>query len=199
MSKEIAYCSLDPDFPETGYIGFLFILHDDNLLGTLPLDTIYTSIDHASEGIKAIFEQIKGTQKKITIPQECVLISIKKQSLLPLKKNYWKNPQINYSEHSRVTTFSPVLENPSLFSLLVTPFSYDDVVNKWYFTAAMPLYHKFNPKTIEAFMKFSDYVVEPRAKTAAIYTLEQKVRFNWMTKEIKEFEHHKTIKPKEKS
>jgi hypothetical protein len=41
-------------------------------------------------------------------------------------------------------------------------------------------------------MLTSDYVVEPRAASAAIYTIGEKTRFNWYTKETKPFEKHKS-------
>ncbi len=190
MPKKVAYCTLDPEFPEKAYMIFLFILHNDQIVGTLPLDAIYDDTDHAADGVKQIIEQLESSQKPVTVPHECILIPITKYSLFPLKKEYWKKPSISYNEQTRIISFRPVLNNPSLFALLVTPYSYDDTVKKWYLHAAMPLANEKDVKPVERFMQVSDYVVEPRAKFAAIYTIGEKMRFNWNTKEVKTFERH---------
>jgi hypothetical protein len=192
MPKSTEYCHLPPEFPDKGYMAFVFVLHKNHVLGSIPLDAIYTDTDEAAKAIERIIKQLDDSHKLITIPQECILIPVVKTSLFPLRKEYWKKPEISYDEQTRITTFRPVLDNPSLFSLLVTPYSYDDTTKKWFLSAAMPLKSIDDSKPIEQFMMTSDYVVEPRANAAALYTFGEKIRFNWTTKELKPFKKHKS-------
>lgn len=189
MPKKTEYCSLVPVFPETAYMLFLFILHKDELIGVIPLDSIYATTAMASEGVIQSVKQFETIDHSITVPEECLLIPLTRKSEYPLKKEFWEKPAISYNSQMRVKTFSSVIEYPSFYSLLVTPYVYDDKTNEWHFSAALPLIDPDDTKTIEHFMITSDHVVEPRAKNAAIYTMGKKLRFNWETKEIKPFDN----------
>jgi hypothetical protein len=190
MSKKIDYCSLEPIFPNKAFMLFLFILHQDQLIGIVPLDSIYETPEAASEGVSETIKQFETTMgKEIIIPEECLLIPLNRNSLYPLRKGFWDKPTITYSTHMRMKTFAPVIDHPTFYSLLVTPYAFDDKFNKWYLHAALPLIDPTDKAAIERFMLNSDHVVEPRAKHAAFYTLGKKLRFNWQTKEIKHFDN----------
>ena len=187
MAKDIDYCSLEPIFPERAFMLFLLVLHKDQLLGIVPVDSIYTTPDNASLGVEDTVKQFETMDQEITIPKECLLIPLQRESLYPLRKEFWTKPQLTYNSQLRMKTFSGFYEHPTFYSLLVTPFALDDKTNTWYLHAALPLIDKKETTLIERFMKTSDHVVEPRAKYAALYSTDQKLRFNWATGEIKPF------------
>jgi hypothetical protein len=182
--KTQEYCTLEPDFPESAYILFLFILHEGQRVGIVPLDAIYPTPDAASQAAHQVIDQL-GETNHITVPEESLLIPITFQSLFTMKQGFWTKPTLSYDQQMRVRAFTPVLEHPTLYYLLVTPFVYDDSMHTWHLSATLPLLYTNPTATIENFMFASDQVVEPRAKFSAIYTIGDKLRFNWKTKDIK--------------
>lgn len=185
--KPVAYCSLTPQYPDSAFILFLFVLHQDDVVGIVPLDAIYETTDQAAEAAKQVFGQLHGTDQ-IIIPEECLIVPISRQSLYALREDFWQKPTISYTQEMRVHAFEPVAALPEMYALLVTPYTYDDAQKTWYLNAALPFLPTHEKQTIETFMNTSDQVVEPRATHAAIYTIEKKMRFNWKTKEIKKIE-----------
>lgn len=188
MSEKIAYCSLEPEFPAKAYLLYFFILHQDQLMGMVPLEPIFTLPAGASEAVQNMLNQFDTMKEVVTIPHECLLIPLTRHGLFPLRKEFWKKPALTYDYHARVKTFSGVSDHPSFYSLLVTPSVFDDMTKEWHLNAAIPLDTPEDTKTIEQFMFNSDYVVEPRAKHAGIYTMGEKIRFNWETQEMKPFD-----------
>ncbi len=86
----------------------------------------------------------------------------------------------------RVRAFAPVAHYPEMYSLLVTPFVYDDTVKQWHFSATLPFVaNDMQQSVLEKFMYTSDQIVEPRAKYSAIYAMGEKLQFNWRTAETK--------------
>ncbi len=188
MHDKKDYCSLTPEFPKKAFMLFLFILQEDNVLGSVPMESIYTTPKNAAYGVGQAMSHFNSLDKTITVPEECLLIPLSLNSLYPLKKGFWKKPEIKYDSQIRMKTFTKVLEYPEFFSLLVTPFSYEQDSNKWYLNATIPLPATNNSSIIEQFMLKSDQVVESKAKYAAIYNIEGKLRFNWQTNEMKRFD-----------
>ncbi len=181
--KPIDYCSLEPDFPQEAYLLFLFILHEGESVGMVPLDAIYRTPEDAADAVDDVIEQL-GQSEHITIPEEALIMRVTLTTLFPMKQEFWKKPSLSYDQHARVKAFSPVARHPEFYSLLVTPFAYDDAISSWFFNATLPFLYNGQTDIVEQFMQTSDQVVEPRAKHSAIYQIEEKNRFNWKTKEI---------------
>lgn len=189
MKKTKEYCTLEPIFPKHAYLVFLFMLHKEELLGVIPLESIYTSPTDAAKAIHGTIQQYEIKLEPVSIPYECLLVPLTFQESFPLRKEYWGKSTVNYDYHTRVNTFFPVIECPPIYNLLVTPFAYDDFKKTWYLSAALPV-TDIKTKAVERFMYTTDYVVEPRAKNAAFYKMGEKMRFNWQTQTIKPFENH---------
>lgn len=178
------YCSLEPVFPKEAYILFLFVLHKDQAIGLVPLDGIYETVEEAADATHDVLQQL-GETEHITVPEECLLVPITLHSLFPMKRGYWSKPTLSYDQQLRVKAFSNVADCPSLYNLLVTPYLYDEMNDIWHLNATIPLVGDEHTNIIERFMKNSDQIVEPRAKYSAVYSLGDKLQFNWQTKEVK--------------
>ncbi len=189
MPKNTNYCSMEPLFPKSAFMLYVFVLQNGNTLGTVPVDAIYKTAQEASLGVMQTIEQFSNVDKVVTLAEECLLFPLRFESLYPLKEEYWKNPQLKYTSHMRMNTFNKVMDYPSFFSLLVTPLSYDDSKKSWLYHPALPLNSSRDISLIEKFMRESDHVVEPRAKNAAIYRIDGKLRFNWKDNKIKIFKN----------
>lgn len=183
--KAIAYCSLDPVFPEKAYLVFLFVIHEEQHIGLVPLDGIYETTEAAAAAVETILSQLSKTQH-VTVAEEALIIPIIKSDLFHMRRGFWTTPSFEYDQHMRVRAFAPVAHYPEMYSLLVTPYFYDEPANQWHLSATFPFATKNNAnQIIEQFMYTSDQIVEPRAKYSAIYRLGEKMQFNWQSGETK--------------
>lgn len=190
--KAVAYCSLEPTFPDQAYLVFLFVLHQGQQVGLVPLDGIYKSTELAAKAVETVLSQLSQTQN-ITVAEEALIIPIAKEQLFKMRRDFWTTPTFTYDQHMRVRAFSPVAHYPEMYSLLVTPYVYDDTTNEWHLSATLPFATKDKANDIiEQFMFNSDQIVEPRAKHAAIYRMGEKMQFNWRTGETKLIEQSAT-------
>ncbi len=179
--KATAYCSLEPVFPDQGHIVFLFVLHEGQEIGLVPLDGIYETTEVATRAINTVLSQLSET-KNITVAEESLIIPINKKDLFHMQRSYWTTPSFTYDQQTRIRAFTPVAHYPEMYSLLVTPHLYDDATGIWHLHATLPFLAKDDAKiVIEQFMLSSDQIVEPRAKHSAIYALGEKMQFNWRT------------------
>ena len=186
--KAIAYCSLEPVFPEEAYVVFLFVMHEGQQVGLVPLDGIYQSTEKAAKAVESILSQISETQH-ITVAEEALIIPVFKTGLFAMRRDFWTTPSYAYDQHMRVRSFSQVAHYPEMYSLLVTPYVYDDAAKEWHLSATLPFVTNDDANTIiEQFMFSSDQIVEPRAKFSAIYRMGEKMQFNWRTGETKSIE-----------
>lgn len=190
--KAIAYCSLEPEFPQKAFIVFLFVMHEGQQIGLVPLDGVYETTEIASRAVDTILSQLSQT-RNITVAEEALIIPIEKYDVFTMRKDFWTTPSFTYDQHMRVRAFSQVAHYPEMYSLLVTPYVYDDATRQWHLSATLPFVNKSDLNTvIEQFMFTSDQIVEPRAKYSAIYRLGEKMQFNWQTGETKSIDQSVT-------
>jgi len=176
-------CSITPDFPRSGYLLLLFIFdsEENEILGLYPLESIFTDLDEGARAAQEI-RKLEEEVEHIQIPDECLLIPIKYKSKYPMRKEHWEKPSVTYDAFDRMKLFLTAARQPSLYSLLVTPGSY--INEKWLFHASLPFTGK--REVVENFMYMSDLPVDERAKYSAIYSMGEKMRFNFETREISE-------------
>jgi hypothetical protein len=183
--KATAYCSLEPVFPDQGHIVFLFVLHEGQEIGLVPLDGIYETTEIAAKAVDTVLSQLSET-KNITVAEEALIIPITRKDLFHMQRSYWTTPSFTYDQPMRIRAFTPVAHYPEMYSLLVTPYVYNDETGAWHLNATLPFLAKDNAKNvIEQFMLSSDQIVDPRAKHSAIYRLGEKMQFNWRTGQTK--------------
>ena len=84
MPQNVKYCSLEPVFPQDAFMLFLFIIHQENVLGIIPFESIFISSTAASLGVAQTVEQFTKTDYGITIPEECLLIPLHLKSIYSL-------------------------------------------------------------------------------------------------------------------
>lgn len=185
------FCYLEPDYPKKAYIATLFLIYQEKI-NIFPLRGITTSLDETASYIKEIVDDFREKTDQIEIPEDCSLIPITFSSLLPLKKEYWDNPTDHYMTEERERLFINLYRNPLMHEMLVTPEYYDEDSDLWYLDATLPLKAGTPEPVIEQFMLSSTVQVDYRAKHAAIYTLSEPKRFNWLTKEVSKVERKKS-------
>ncbi len=180
--KTTAFCSIEPTYPQSGYITLLFITSDNEITNIYPMMPIFEQVDQITP---SIMEVVKNIDKNYDyrIHENAVLIPITYHARFPLKRAYWKNPIQHFDEIDRLKIFMPVVRNPAFYKLLVTP-TFLDEKNLWHLHATLPILISSKDEIIERFMCTSDHPVDERAKSAALYLLGTPVKFNWNTRKI---------------
>lgn len=175
------YCSKEPYFPQQAFIVYLFYGEEERLL-LFPVSQVFPEIEIIQEPVLEVVEYFK--KKEIHVPEHCIIMPIKFLKKVPLKRKYWRGHHEEYTEEERFHLFLQLLDKPELHELLVTPGEYIEELDFFKLNAALPLKSSSPDSMIESFMQHSDYVVDERAKSAAVYTVDQPMRYNWITKKI---------------
>lgn len=182
--RKLCYCY--GDFPESGYVAFMFIVSDEKVEGTFFLSSLYPDLERLKGDLPHIADYFvsRPKNKRLRLADQALAIPAVLDSRLPLKEEYWGNTATIDCRDSnlRFLTFLPVAQNPQLYNMLVLPREYH-AGEGWLLTAAQPFYNTAELAVIETFMKQSNYPVEGGAKEAALYALGTPVLVDWRTGE----------------
>lgn len=176
------FCSLEPNFPLSAFVLMLFVTRGDEMTYLYPLSDLYTMLSDLPHTISNLVASLER-ETDLHIFDEVLLLPVNFNRLFLLRESYWQTPSEHFDMLHRVTSFLSVTKAPGLFQLLVTP-SVVDESGKWFFSAALPLYHNTPTYLIEKFMQYSDHPVDTRAKSAALYTFSTVQQLNWQTGEM---------------
>jgi len=177
------YCSIQPNFPKSAYLCYIFYASNSNLL-LVPYHKIFTKLDEVREYILETVEFTKEKDASVEISPESIIIPLKLESLVPLMRKYWEGAHEEFTYDDRTHLFLEFLRKPQHYKMVVTPSDYDDKSKIFSFKAALPIKGTSGLSTVENFMQHSDYPVNEMASHAAIYTPKLPKRYNWLTKKI---------------
>lgn len=191
MNKNIKYCSITPSFPKNAWMITIFILSvtEEKVIGTYPLTNLSISFEEISLDIKQLTEYNKK-ENKIKVGEFVSILPVAFESLYPLRKEFWGNPSSHFDADDRIRLLREAATQPIFYKLLVTP---NILNNIWVYSAALPFFISSNNSLIEKFMLTSDWPVTPLAKYAAIYSLGEPKKYNWITKEVSNLLNNKKI------
>lgn len=181
MTQEKEFCTIDPPFPMKGYCVSMLVIKSDGKKAMYPLEHIYPTLDEVANDIAHIKHHESQDSGIYNISEICFVIPITFSRRVPLRKEFWDNPDNNYLPDQRIRAFVHSMNKPDLFTLLVTPSKPE---NDWEFLAAIPLPKSATDSTIEQFMLHSDWPVESTAKYAALYKFEKLQVYNWEAKAV---------------
>jgi len=187
MNKKTStdFCSQEPNFPEHGFMTFLFIMHQENTLGVYPLITLFTSMSEVGPTIEEILDKANPEDGAV-ISESAIVVPVTFLSRYPLRREFWTNPSHHFDDDNRIKEFMPILTKYQFYQLLVTPASYKK--EAWIFHATIPFLISMPGSFVENFMLLSDWPVDQSAKSAGIYAFGQPQRYNWKTQEICRFD-----------
>lgn len=177
------YCSVVPYFPKKAFFFCLF-LKGDNASTFLPAFPIIDNRDDIATTIMEFVDYLRD-EKDIEVMSESIIIPIEYNKSFALKREFWEGNHEQFALESRFYEFLGLLDHPELHKLLVLP-SLLEEGNNFMLEAALPLKYNVSRKEITNFMQHSDYVVDERASSAAIYTIGKLFRYNWETKSFSE-------------
>lgn len=173
------YCTRKPDFPVKAYLSALLFLDSSGQPVPYFHLPIFAGIDQILDKTDETGQQLK--KQGIRLIEELIITPLVFESLYPLNKNYWNKPLIEYDELYRWKSMADAIKYFTLFKLIVTSSYYRN--KKDTLTAAFA-YKAGIENEIEIFMKVSDFPVSKSSKYAAIYSIEEPIRYNTSTHQI---------------
>ncbi len=184
MKKKLnnEYCTQIPKFPTKAVVAFLLLEEEDAKLGLVPSSLIYTSIDEAARSINDISVSLYDS-RRVIVNEIALLANISIEKHIPLSREYWSNPSINYGIEEKIRAFTKIPYYPSFYKIIVTP-TYLDSHGIWYFDPAFPYLKNNSEDIIKQFMLKTNHVVEMKAKYAALYDIDSIYSFDWQDRKI---------------
>jgi hypothetical protein len=186
--KSVKYCSLQPDFPRKASMLVLFTFARETAF-PLPLELVSASLEELTAYARRGIRTVRNQYDQVKIQNIDILIPLVLSAKIPLKRQYWANPSVEFPYWDRVKAFLNLIDKPQLHQLLVTPRFYDARNKKWKFEAALPMLRNAGMPVVESFMLYSKQPVDMRAKSAAIYLPGVPVRFDWRKQKILPWYH----------
>jgi hypothetical protein len=174
-------CSLEPDFPQAGFLLTFFVIQHHESLGVLPLSRLYRSLDE----VMATAEDLRsrGEYRSLTIPETAVFLPARLQTTFPVCQKFGSKPTREYGAAARLQAFRSMFAQPGLHKLLVLASEYTRREG-WGFSVATALHRSAETSIAQAFVRMYDYPVDLRAKSGAFYELGELGLLNWQTGEL---------------
>lgn len=174
------YNYIEPNFPEIVTLLILFVYEDGKAQNIIPFSGVYENYKDATRIVKSIVKEAKKEDK--IIGEYGILLKLKFAAKIPLLKKYWANPSVSYEPWDRVHHFVNILKNPSFYQILIVP-RWINEKGEQFLEATIPLKPE-DAVSIERFMLSSDQVVDIKAKSAAMYSINDTLRINWKTNKV---------------
>ena len=185
IKQEIKFQSIKVKFPKNLYLGTMWIVGSNNKLLIYPMHELQSSAKATLTAARKVYDQLINEGYKVL--DHIIFTKLTFLQNLPLKKEYWENPQVNFHEVHRMVQFSKLFDNYSAYKLLITPV--DAKTNK--FNAAVPFLISADTKDVESFMYSSDWFVDPLADISAFYRLDRPLSLNLLTGKVFEKDNEK--------
>lgn len=176
--KTKKYCYLEPEFPDEGFLALVLVANKEEKKLLTPMKPLFGS---TQEAINYVTDQEKYFKKIGYKILGLILYGLKIKNKIPLVKDYWEKSVGKIGEVEVARAFMKFMKNPRLYQVLVVPRGAG-------FTVAYPFYVSDDTKVIEDFMYLSKEVVDMRAKSAMMYTIETSFGVNWEDKKLRENE-----------
>lgn len=171
------FCYRKPHFPPRAFVACLMFEKDGEFVSLYPVTNIYASQAEFLYDLKLLFTTNPHLLESIS--DTVIALPIMFQRLWPLKKEYWDTPDIKFSAIARHQQFLNMIGKHQFYHLLATPNSFTKPYTQT--SAVCPFLANSSDKTIETFMKTSNYPVPPSASHAAVYSFEEDYGINWKT------------------
>lgn len=160
----------------------MFVSKKDTSKFILPMNSIYKTQNEAILSVKNYEQMIRKKSGYKIIVLAIFQIGLKK--LIKHKKNFWKNPTVDFNEYNKVRSYINFLKEPRLYQILVVPSFYDENYKQWSLSVAEFFYVSNNNELINKFMKASKEPVDERATNSATYVVDKLSIVNWTTNDI---------------
>ena len=178
-----SYCSIDPPFPQTGYVIVIRNIVNERETFDFAFDYIAPTIEDVPLFIQDYKDELLRLGESIELLDTCDLLTVTLSRKYPLRREFWFQPTEEFSFDQRNAMFEKAFAAPAMYSLLVTP-NTSEGDDTWKFSAAMPFLNTTPDTSIEQFMLHSTWAVSEMAKNAAIYISSEVREYDWVAKQF---------------
>jgi hypothetical protein len=161
-------------YPEKAYLTIIFSDDRGELTHLIPLHFITKDVSDIDCLIKKLEN---NNQSGLKVSQGAILIPLKLNTFLPVKRNNCKNRSCVYTKWDRMKAFLELLRSPSFYNILVLPSFY--VNNKWHFLAEFPFSIASSNKVYEHYIQYSKPKFGNNLKYLAVYSCGKPLIHNW--------------------
>lgn len=176
-------CYLEPDFPETGYFVSMLIKQEITAKQlAYPQIAMFRSLDEVMSYLEI---ESRSLLKEKMVVDRAIVLKMKYYSRVPLIAKYWTETVGNLSRQQTAKAFTTMMKNPGLYRILVVPKKYHLKTKTFDYGVAYPFYISADNKPVEFYMYRSKEYVNPKAKSAAMYLVEEKLILDWKTRLVK--------------
>ncbi|MFC1626770.1 hypothetical protein ACFL1P_01040 [Patescibacteria group bacterium] len=174
------YCYLNPKYPSKAYLGFMTIMKQKNISLIYPFMHLFSTLKHFQQDALVFIKSME--KKNIQVNHHAMIYPITLTEIFPLKKSYWDNSTIKYSNEKRIHLLVKSAQFYAFYKLVVTPINLES--KKPIYLPAFPITLQTPDTIIEQFMIHSDFPVDKVAKFAGIYRFNKPFGINALTGEI---------------
>lgn len=184
MTKIGDFGTWEPDFPDLLLVATAVIAAPKSRKTTVhTFPRAFKTPKEMADYIETVMEQYHLDPKADPIKFGPIYISMLRYSrAIELKREYWTGNKHAEFAPIRQNLFADMLASDARcedWQMVITPEGKKG--KKQYFSAGMPVRGEKIMADVEAFMKYSDWHVDPTAAHAAFYSVVEEVVFDWVT------------------
>lgn len=170
--KNIKFQTIKVNYPNKLYAGALWMKRDRFVPFFLySMQKDFSSLKkYAIEAIEKIRE-MSGEKSRVIDTMLVIPVSFVKN--YPLKKNMWDSPKVELQYDFRFVEYINAINKPDFYNMMVTPMFVKSKKGKIFGYNAAFTFLKTNEEAVDSLTQMSDLYVNPEAKNAGIYSIEQ--------------------------
>lgn len=172
--KDKRYCYREPDWPDTAYVGIMFVGGVEGLRFIQVLIEIYPTVKSLQNKIKKIKKDLLKLKEGPIYVSGVVIIKINFKKRFPLKTEYWNSSEIvPTNDMFRSKEYMKMMNNVyQFYNIMVLPAHYDVKKKEWNYINWIPILVTADDKKLEELSMISDQPVDSTAKSIGIYSIE---------------------------
>lgn len=174
VKKNKKFCYREPDFPDSAYLGIIFVGDIDRSKFIQTLTKIYPSIKLLQSTIKKLKKDLFKLKDGPIYVNGVVIIKINFNKRFPLKKEYWDSGEIVPTDGMfKSKEYMKMMDDVyQFYNIMVLPAHYDVKKKKWNYINWIPILVTTDDKKLDELVRMSDQPVDESAKNIAFYSIE---------------------------
>ncbi len=172
--KSQKYCYREPDFPDTAYVGVIFVGKTDNLRYIQILVQIYPTVKSLQTRVKKLRKDLLKLKEGPIYVSGLVIIKINFNKRFPLKKEYWNSKDIVPTDDLfRSKEYMKMMDDVyQFYNIMVLPAHYDVKKKEWNYINWIPVLVTTDDKKFDELSRISNQPVDSTANSIGIYSIE---------------------------
>ncbi len=162
------FCSRSIDFPQSLYLGFIWVSDNDGAELLIPSLRLFQSTEKTMDYLS----ELQYTYKLLNrlVDRDILIIPLTLKESVPLKRSHWSTHAKEKDLYQQLGTYVDAIREHKDSQILVVSQGFDDDFEKFSHVAAMSI--DTDMARLEKIILASDTYVDPTSKEAAIYLLD---------------------------